>query len=304
MGISNETVTAREAVTAARIFASIGSDLERTRRELEKQVAVIEGAALPPFESFTSDAVHHLFRRRGKYLRPSLVLLSARAVDAPADDDVLVRVGAAIELIHSASLVHDDVIDESDKRRGQPSLNSTVGNKAAILTGDLLYDQAFALLADLPELCHMRQLELFRSFTSTTRKMCLGEMYEDRIAADPQGVSFADYLKVIDYKTASLMACSCAASAIAVGVDSDTRARLEEYGSHLGVSYQLIDDVEDGDSIYYERSSMLDLAMNEAGRAEQAVSFLRKSAYRDRLVEMPQILLRRAESSVATAADR
>ena len=292
-----------EAISAARIFTSIADELEATQREIEKQLAIIDSAALHRFDELTHRALHHLFRVRGKHLRPSLVLLTALATGKPNafQRDVLPRIAAAVELIHSASLVHDDVIDEADTRRGQPALNATDGNKVAVLTGDLLYDQAFALLTQLTDLGHQRQIALFELFTTTTRMMCLGEMYEDQIEADPAVVSFEDYLKVIDYKTASLMACCCEASCIIMETPDEARTRMSGFGHQLGMSYQLIDDVNDHDSVFYNGDIMVGRAVQEANLAGEALSHLPTSTYRDRLSEMPAVLLRRAERVVPAA---
>ncbi len=291
-----------ETVTAARIFRSIAAELEETRRQVETQLAAIEGQAVPRFASMTGSTVHHLFTVRGKYLRPSIVMLTALATGkvSTSTKKLLSSVAAAVELIHSASLVHDDIIDGADMRRDQPALNAVYGDKVAVLVGDLLYDQAFSLLAGLVELGHERQIELFELLTSTTRRMCLGEIYEDQIALSPESVSFDDYLQVIDYKTASLMACCCTVSSIVVEADQDVRESAKSFGYHLGMSYQLVDDVNDYDSVFLAPEIMLDRAVEEANLAVKHLSCFEAGSYRSRLQDLPRLLLRRAERSINT----
>jgi geranylgeranyl pyrophosphate synthase len=168
------------------------------------------------------------------------------------------------------------------------------GDKLAVLVGDLLYAQVFALLTSLTELGANAQLALFELFVRTTRKMCLGEIYEDRIVADPPSVSYQDYLNVIDYKTASLMACCCRASAIAVGADEQDSALAEEFGMHLGRSYQLMDDVVDEDSVYFNRERMTDHAIDEGSRSQSVLERIGDNDGTRRLAEITHAITGRA----------
>jgi geranylgeranyl pyrophosphate synthase len=287
-------------MTVPAILHPISQDLQRVRDEVELQLSQISAVALSKFQTITDSSVHHLFAARGKYLRPSLVLLTARAFEHryTVDPEPLLKIAAALEMIHSASLVHDDIIDMANERRGQPSLNSVFGNKMAVLVGDLLYDQAFALLTELTGLGATAQLELFELFTSTTRKMCLGEIYEDQIVAEPGNVTFDEYLQVIDYKTASLMACCCLASAIAVGADDRDRALVEEYGRHLGRTYQLIDDVIDEDSVFFNRDEMLSRAVEEGALGNRALGRLGENDGTHRLAQITQAVVKRAGRAI------
>jgi len=283
-------------MTVSAILQPVSRELQRVREEVESQLSEISGVALSKFQTITDSSVHHLFAVHGKYLRPSLVLLTARALGDryAANLDSLVKIAAAVELIHSASLVHDDIIDISDERRGHPSLNSVYGNKMAVLVGDLLYDQSFALLTNLTDLGAAAQLALFDLFTSTTRKMCLGEIYEDQIVANPGAVTFPEYLQVIDYKTASLMACCCRASAIAVGADDRDNGLVNEYGEHLGRTYQLVDDVIDEDSVFFDREKMLNQAIEEESLGNQALGALGDNDGTRRLSDIAQAVIKRA----------
>ncbi|MCK4514079.1 MAG: polyprenyl synthetase family protein [Spirochaetaceae bacterium] len=287
-------------MTVPAILNPISRELQCVQDEVERQLSEISAAALSQFQTITDNSVHHLFTAHGKYLRPSLVLLTARAFGDryTADIEHLVKIAAAVELIHSASLVHDDIIDMADERRGQPSLNSVLGNKMAVLVGDLLYDQAFALLTELTGLGPDAQLALFELVTSTTRKMCLGEIYEDQIVAEPSTVTFDDYLQVIDHKTASLMACCCRASAIAVGADDRDSALVDQYGHHLGRTYQLIDDVIDEDSVFFNREEMLNRAVEEGLLGNRVLGELGENDGIRRLFEITQTVIKKAGQTI------
>ena len=287
-------------MTVPAILNPISRELQCVRDEVERQLSEISAAALSQFRTITDDPVHHLFTVHGKYLRPSLVLLTARAFGDryTADIEHLVKIAAAVELIHSASLVHDDIIDMADERRDQPSLNSVFGNKMAVLVGDLLYDQAFALLTGLTGLGPDAQLALFELFTSTTRKMCLGEIYEDQLVAEPGAVTFEDYLQVIDHKTSSLMTCCCRASAIAAGADDRVGVLVDQYGHHLGRTYQLIDDVIDEDSVFFDPEEMLNRAVEEGSLGDRVLGELGENDGTRRLSEITQAVIKRAGQDI------
>lgn len=279
-------------MTVRSILRPISTDLQRVQAEVEEQLSELGRVSLPVFRDVTSRAVNHLFSVRGKLLRPALVLLTARVLGA-GSHDALVKVAAAVELVHSASLVHDDIMDGAHERRGVPSVNAAFGNKTAVLVGDLLYEQAFAEITALTALGPQAQLALFELFTTTSREMCLGEIYEDEIDTGSP-VSLEDYLRVIDYKTASLMSGCCRAAAIVAGAGDEDSRLVFEFGYHLGRTYQLIDDVIDRDSVYFDRDHMLSLARREG---ETCHSILSRLGHRDGLRSLEGIteaVLRRA----------
>jgi geranylgeranyl pyrophosphate synthase len=172
-------------MTAKEIFSSIAEPLDQVQQALEDQAREIvdtwrqDGLHRP----YVSRTVRHLLHNPGKLLRPALVLLSAGLVDPGSLDrlrKILVELATTVELIHSASLVHDDIIDDEKLRRGKPSLHSSFGNHTAVLVGDILYTQAFSLLTHLDLSRWDQHRELFRLFCDTTRDMCIGEIVEQR----------------------------------------------------------------------------------------------------------------------------
>ena len=172
----------------------------------------------------------------GKMLRPRLVFLSASLY--PHDSQLVIDMAAAVELVHLASLVHDDVIDQSDCRRGRESLNSRYGNQTSVLTGDYLFATAFKLVN------RYNQQGILDNLTSTIQTMCAGEIKQMQLAFDMQ-ISKEDYLEKSYGKTACLFASCCKIGALSCSMPDDEASSLEEFGLCLGYAYQIIDDLLD-----------------------------------------------------------
>jgi octaprenyl-diphosphate synthase len=172
----------------------------------------------------------------GKRLRPALVLLSARACGY--DGPHRFTLAAVIEMIHTATLLHDDVVDESKLRRGHATANATFGNAASVLVGDFLYSRAFQLMVSVGS---MRVLEILAQATNIIAE---GEVLQLMNTRNPN-LDEAAYLKVIQRKTAKLFEAGAQLGAVLAGADVDREAALARYGMHLGTSFQLVDDVLD-----------------------------------------------------------
>lgn len=177
----------------------------------------------------------HLLNASGKRLRPALVLLAGRAVTR--DLSPLVPVAAATELIHMATLVHDDILDQAETRRGQPSLHHVYGTQVAVLAGDYLFARAFQLLAGT------QNAEVVRLAASVVHTMCVGEIHQSldrgRVASE------AEYLERIEAKTATFLASSCRMGAVQAGAGAAVTEALTAYGHHIGLAYQMVDDLLD-----------------------------------------------------------
>jgi len=172
----------------------------------------------------------------GKRLRPRLVLLSARAAGYGGDDHV--TLAAIVEFIHTATLLHDDVVDNSDLRRGQSTANELWGNEAAVLVGDFLYSRAFEMMV---EVGRMRVMEILAHATNTIAE---GEVMQ-LINVHDADTTEARYLEIIRSKTAKLFEAGCQLGAVLGALPADAEAALARYGMHLGTAFQLIDDVLD-----------------------------------------------------------
>lgn len=202
--------------------------------EVLDEVLARMGAVLATEVPFINEVSFHLHRMRGKLFRPALLALSNRVDGRPDPRDV--PLGAVIEIIHLATLVHDDSIDHSSLRRGLPTLNSRWGHKVSIIMGDYLYSRAMA------EITRIGDLELIELAARVTNDLTIGEMVEiahhGRLVEDP-----GQYFFMIEKKTASLISTACEMGAV-IGAP-DHREALRDYGMRLGMAFQLIDDMMD-----------------------------------------------------------
>jgi geranylgeranyl pyrophosphate synthase len=181
-------------------------------------------------------ALQQLFSSGGKRLRPALVLLAAHW--GTYDRARAVVAGAAMEMIHAASLIHDDIIDEASMRRGRPTTNSVFGSKVAVLGGDYLFAAAAGAVASLND------VRLMASTARTIMSLCAGEISQSAHAYDWQ-ISEADYFGYLEQKTASLTWLCCRAGAMVAQASEHVVEVLSEIGRNLGMAFQIVDDVLD-----------------------------------------------------------
>ncbi len=172
----------------------------------------------------------------GKRLRPALVILSAKACGYTGKHHH--ELAAVVEFIHTATLLHDDVVDDSRMRRGRATANSTFGNAAAVLVGDFLYSRAFQMMVEVRD---MRIMEVLADATNTIAE---GEVMQ-LLHIHNADVTEQDYLRVIHSKTARLFEAAGRLGAIIAGVAPALEGALAEYGMHLGTAFQLVDDILD-----------------------------------------------------------
>lgn len=181
---------------------------------------------------------HYIVEAGGKRLRPILVLLAARACGAQSDTPV--ALAAVIEFIHTATLLHDDVVDMSSLRRGRPTVNAEWNNPSSVLVGDFIYSRAFQLLVAIGE---MRIMEIM---ADTTNKIAEGEVLQLINKNNPASTE-ASYMQVIHNKTAILFEAAAHCGAILAEADAERQEALRRYGMHVGTAFQLIDDALDYD---------------------------------------------------------
>ncbi|MBN8430322.1 octaprenyl diphosphate synthase [Microbulbifer salipaludis] len=179
---------------------------------------------------------HYLVEAGGKRLRPLLVLLCSRAAGYTGDNHI--TLAAIIEFIHTATLLHDDVVDTSDMRRGRITANAQWGNAPAVLVGDFLYSRAFQMMVAL------KDMDIMSILSDTTNTIAEGEVQQLVNAGDP-AVTEANYLTVIHKKTGALFEAACETAAVLAGCSEDERKSLKLYGRHLGSAFQLVDDALD-----------------------------------------------------------
>ncbi len=225
------TVEARKAASpeaAARYLELIADKLEATDEVFRRCLA----SDVP----FIHEAGDYIFAGGGKRMRPALVLLSAQLLGRDSDEEVVYA--AVIELIHNATLVHDDIIDGATLRRGRPAVNHVWGNSKTVLLGDWLYTTAMQLALSFGN------LEIVRRLTAATLRMTEGEL----LSLERQGrvgLTAQEYFEIIDRKTAELFAAASSVPALMTPGRAAYDACLQRYGRSLGLCFQLIDDLLD-----------------------------------------------------------
>lgn len=201
-----------------------------------EQVILTEGATTVPT---ITQIVQYIIQNGGKRMRPALTLLAAKV--AGYAGPAAARVGAAIEMVHTASLLHDDVIDKASTRRGKSSANARWGNQISVLAGDFFWCKACQIIVDLGN------QRILRAITEAVVATTEGEVIELTKSND-LGITKDEYLQIIKYKTAMLMAVSCRAGAMLGEVSETLEHALARYGLDLGMAFQLADDALDYDS--------------------------------------------------------
>ena len=212
------------------IRATVAQEFERVNEliieQLHSNVDMVENVG------------HYIVDAGGKRLRPLLVLLSAAALGR--SDEAHISFAAIIEFIHTATLLHDDVVDISTLRRGRPTANAEFGNAPSILVGDFLYTRAFQLMVQL------ENMDILTHMAETTNIIAEGEVLQLTRAGNA-GTDEAQYLDVITRKTAILFAAACYGAATLSGQGEQTRQTMREFGLNLGIAFQMVDDVLDYD---------------------------------------------------------
>ncbi len=185
----------------------------------------------------------HIVMSGGKRIRPILLILAARALGC--DSPRMASMGAMVEFIHTATLLHDDVIDNAQLRRGRPSCNFIWDNKMSVLVGDFLYCQVSSMIAEDGD------LKILKCVTDATASTTEGEVYEVTKSRDLH-LSEAEYFKIIEFKTGMLMACSTQVGAMLAKAKPKIEVALRDFGMHLGIAFQVADDLLDYTSIEAE----------------------------------------------------
>ena len=217
-----------QTVTLETLYSLIEPDMAAVdaviRRQLHSDVVLIRQVA------------EYIIQSGGKRMRPALLLLAAGAVGFTGKEKH--ELAAVVEFIHTATLLHDDVVDESDLRRGRETANAAFGNAASVLVGDFLYTRAFQMMVAVDD---MRVMQIL---ANATKIIAEGEVLQLMNCHDAD-VDESRYLQVIRYKTAKLFEAASQLGALLGKVDSATEQALAAYGMHLGTAFQLIDDVLD-----------------------------------------------------------
>ena len=221
-----------------RLVAPVG-DLESIRLLIADDLKAVDGLIERRLHSevvLVNQIAQYIVASGGKRLRPLLVLLSAQACGYRGDQHI--HLAAVTEFIHTATLLHDDVVDDSQLRRGRKTANAVFGNEASVLVGDFLYSRAFQMMVDV------RNMRVMEIMADTTNNIAEGEVLQLLNCGDPD-TSEEQYLQVIRSKTARLFETAAQLGPILCESAQEQEHALARYGLHLGIAYQLVDDVLD-----------------------------------------------------------
>lgn len=284
------------AATASIVAALMADEMHEVDRVIQRRLA--------------SDVVlidqiaHYIISAGGKRIRPTLVLLFSGALGFRGPERF--EMAATVEFIHTATLLHDDVVDESDLRRGRQTANALFGNAASVLVGDFVYSRAFQMMVSVNK---MRVLEVLADATNVIAE---GEVLQLMNMHDPD-LSVEDYLRVIRFKTAKLFEASARLGAVLADAGSDIEESCAAYGRSLGTAFQLIDDLLDyegateqlgknvGDDLREGKPTLpLLLAMERGSAAEKEL--IRHAIEHGEVARLPEIveIVRRTGAIVAT----
>jgi len=219
-----------QTLTTNEVFELVRADLQLVETEIGlESVASVEAV---------TTIGQYLYAAGGKRLRPALLLLCSRVIGGQAPGPGAIRMGAVVEILHAATLVHDDVIDQAETRRGRPSTNVQWGNHTCVLAGDWLYMQAFQIAL------RERNFHILDLLISLTQLMVEGELIQlERIGKI--GITEADCMELVDRKTAGLFSVCAKLGAIVGNADTATEEKLGDFAWNLGMAFQLVDDLLD-----------------------------------------------------------
>jgi geranylgeranyl pyrophosphate synthase len=264
-------------------------DVDHELREVMRSVGAATGAARGK-AGILDRIVQHPFAVPGKRIRPALVLLTARALQdggaAAPDPRSLIGLAGAVEVLHAASLVHDDIIDNAESRRHQVSLNKRYGNRVAVLAGDILYTHFFSLITGLTGVAPVTRFRLLDIFLETTKAMCMGEIIAQESAATGRPHPVDEYVEIASDKTAVLFAACCKTAGILCGAPDDRIDCLGSFGLDFGLTFQMADDTVDKDAGLEPGTDLSGMTSGYARKAHAGVERLPAGPHRDSLRDL------------------
>jgi len=289
MGTTDKTTRPAAATTTG---AGIRESFHPVAKELEK-VEELVSAQARSFDPAVEGYVAYVCSLSGKRIRPALALL-AGAATGPRHESHL-QLGLVLELIHVASLVHDDVMDGADQRRSKKTANAKWGNALTVLLGDALFAHALMLSTEFED------SEICREIALASREVCTGEILQTQRRFD-MNLTEEDYFRIIEMKTAALFGAATEMAGVINKVSDEARLALRTYGRKLGTAYQIYDDCLDlvGDSEAAGKTLRTDL---EKGKLTLPVLNLIKHADERQRTKLGQLLVEREPLDVATLAD-
>jgi geranylgeranyl pyrophosphate synthase len=269
------------------ILAPVAAEMKEVDAALKRLMERVSGPVAGPSGMGILDRIiTHPFAVPGKRIRPAMVLLTTHAVAGAPDHESLVALAAAVEVLHGASLVHDDIIDDAESRRHQVSLNKRFGNRVAVLAGDILYTHFFSLVTGLTRLAPLKRFELLDTFLETTKAMCMGEIIAQEARATGRPLAYDVYLEIARDKTAVLFSACCKAAALLCNLPEARMNCLAGMGMDFGLMFQIADDVVDHDSGLGPEVDLSGRVREYAEKARHGIECLDAGAHRDSLHDL------------------
>ncbi|MBN7770509.1 polyprenyl synthetase family protein [Marinobacter daepoensis] len=271
-------------MTAQRIYDTVADDFSRMNDLIIERLA----SDVPMVQKIAQ----YIIESGGKRLRPLLVLLSSQAAGYQQNEHL--KLATVIEFLHTATLLHDDVVDTSDMRRGRSTANAKWGNAPSVLVGDFLYARAFEMMVEL------QNLPIMNVLSHATAVIAEGEVMQLMNVKNPD-LTEQQYMAVIHNKTAMLFEASSHTGALLAGANSDQEKALRDYGNHLGLAFQLVDDVLDyqGDAAAMGKNVGDDLAEGKttlpliyamANSSDEDRQLIRQAIRKGGLDDLPKVL--------------
>lgn len=297
----NQSILNSYSTDFKKIIDPVEADLKDFEAELLKQIKSSISK-----NQIESEIINYFFKKSGKYLRPLLVFLSAKAGTVhPVDKEIydkIIKLAVSVELIHNASLVHDDILDDSTIRRDRETLNKKYGNHVAVLAGDMLYSLAFSTVIEI------ENFKIMKKLCYITEQMCVGEIYNlksfllnSSIANARKFEDLKDmYLKIIKKKTALFMSACCECGALLSGADLKVTEALASYGYNLGMIYQFVDDYVDNDFVWDKYKNEFFSFLKKYNTAlETSLEALQDSKYKQSLYDLHSYIINRIKNKKA-----
>ncbi|MDD9923694.1 MAG: polyprenyl synthetase family protein [Boseongicola sp.] len=299
MGLDESTLAKKPH---ERLAAALENDLERVNSLIQERMASEHAPRIP-------EVTAHLVEAGGKRLRPMLTLAASKLFDFQGDNHI--RLAATVEFIHTATLLHDDVVDESEQRRGRPTANLLWDNKSSVLVGDYLFARSFQLMTDTGS------LDVLRILSNAAATIAEGEVLQLTAAANLSTTEDI-YIQVVRGKTAALFAAACEVGGVISGASQEQIDALRTYGDALGIAFQIADDLLDyggdagatgknvGDD-FRERKLTLPVIKAVANADAEERTFwertIQKGDQRDGDLDTALELIERHDTMAATRAD-
>ncbi len=279
------------------IFKPIFTELQLVKRHLNRTLETLHTShkLSDDQKKHVVNVMNHFFNPSGKGLRPALALLTAKLVGKSGESDTIspavIQFATAVELLHSASLAHDDVLDKAKFRRRQMSLNEKFGSSIAVVVGDVFLMEAFSLMFNLETADLQKKEKVFHIVQHTLEKMFFFVFFEHHRLKKQGTADVGEYEGIIEKKTASLLSACCECSAVLVGQVPEIHRQMADFGRNIGIAFQAADDLKDQDAPVNDDVDLVSFVKTYVQKAKSNLSPFHNSAAKTSLMGLCDILL-------------